>query len=132
MVGHQTPDPEKKREMESVTTSPQAIHTTSTQLMKQEPSSGRDDLKRKAEPSAYDEKIQGSSAAELDLTEYDLKAHSLLCAELLNGEGVDRLPQETDAELVSRLWASWSDCKILNAKANLSRSKIRHYILDSS
>lgn len=58
---------------------------------------------------------QGSSenpdSSNFDLTAYDLKAHTLLCAELLNGEGIDRLPEETDADLASRLWASWNDCK---------------------
>ena len=95
------------------TTSPQSMHNTSTQFVNQDPASGQNDLKRKAETLASDVKIPGSGAADFDLTSYDLKAHSLLCAELLNGEGVDRLPEETDAELVSRLWASWSECKFL-------------------
>jgi hypothetical protein len=44
-----------------------------------------------------------------DVIAYDLKAHTLLCAELLNGEGVDRLPEETNSDLASRLWASWNE-----------------------
>lgn len=55
-------------------------------------------LKGNANPTAANVKEE--------LTTYDLKAHSLLCAELLNGEGVDRLSGETDADLASRLWAS--------------------------
>ena len=56
------------------------------------------------------------SSSKLDLTAYDLQAHTLLCAELLNGEGIDRLPQETDAELTARLWAAWNECKFANPK----------------
>lgn len=102
----------EKSKMESeTTTSPQAMLHTSTQIMNQESANGLNDLKRKADFSDA-VKTEGSSAsAAFDMTDYDLKAHSLLCAELLNGEGVDRLPEETDAELVSRLWASWNECK---------------------
>jgi hypothetical protein len=48
---------------------------------------------------------------DFDFTAYDLKAHTLLCAELLNGEGIDRLPDESDSELAARLWADWTECK---------------------
>ncbi len=51
------------------------------------------------------------SASDFDLTFYDLQAHSLLSAELLKGEGVDRLPSESDADLVIRLWAQWASGK---------------------
>ena len=109
----------KKRRMESeTTTSPQSMHNTSAQFMNQDPVTGQNDLKRKADSSDCDVKIP--VAADFDLTSYDLKAHSLLCAELLNGEGVDRLPEETDAQLVSRFWASWSECKFWCAIENLS------------
>ena len=39
----------------------------------------------------------------------DLAAHSVLCYELLGGEGVERAPDETDAALGSRLWAEWEE-----------------------
>ena len=86
---------------------------TSTQFMNQEPSIGQKDLKRKADSYVTVKTEESSAGAGFDMTDYDLKAHSLLCAELLNGEGVDRLAEETDAELVSRLWASWNECKFL-------------------
>jgi hypothetical protein len=50
-------------------------------------------------------------SADFDLTFYDLQAHSLLSAELLKGEGVDRLPNESDSELVARLWTQWASGK---------------------
>lgn len=103
--------PTEKAKMESGTTTPlQAIHSTSTPLTNHEEATGKTDLKRKENPSTSYVKSEGTgSTADFDLTDYDLKAHILLCAELLNGEGVDRLPEETDAELVSRLWESWNE-----------------------
>jgi hypothetical protein len=103
---------EKKLKMDSqIATTPQSIHNTSTHDVKHEFSETNPNLKRKADSSVSN--YNGSVGnADLDLTTYDLKAHSLLCADLLNGEGVDRMPGETDTDLTSRLWASWNECKL--------------------
>jgi hypothetical protein len=90
-----------------VTTSTQSVHHTSTQNMNQEPATSQKDLKRKAAASISE------SSADFDLVAHDLKAQTVLCAELLNGEGIDRLPGETDADLASRIWASWNECKLI-------------------
>ena len=60
-----------------------------------------------------EENLESSSdwTKDFDMTSYDLQAHTLLCAELLNGEGIDRLPNETDSDLAARLWANWAECK---------------------
>lgn len=39
----------------------------------------------------------------------DLAAHSVLCYELLGGEGVERVPEETDSAMCARLWAEWEE-----------------------
>jgi hypothetical protein len=95
-----------------IATTPQSIHNTSTHDVKHEFGESSPNLKRKADSSVSDYNRAGANA-DLDLTTYDLKAHSLLCADLLNGEGVDRMPGETDTDLASRLWASWNNCKLI-------------------
>jgi hypothetical protein len=67
-----------------------------------------------AEAQIHGSSENPGSSSNFDLTAYDLQAHSLLCAELLNGEGIDRLPEESDVELTARLWASWNTCKFIS------------------
>ena len=103
---------------------PQAVHQTSTQSMNQEPASIQKDLKRKAAVSSL------GSSAEFDLVAYDLKAQNLLCSELLNGEGADRLPGETDADLAMRNWATWNECKYLICQRKLVMIGDQSHALD--
>jgi hypothetical protein len=100
------------------TTSPHSVHHTSAQNMNQEPAK---DLKRKAQAS------NSESSAAFDLFAHDVKAQNVLCSELLNGEGADRLPGETDADLAARHWASWDDCKYLIINENLSFRRLDIY-----
>ena len=92
--------------------------------LKEEQSMGRSDLESQGQVGSSDAAVQpqtatqeNGSSSNFDLTAYDLQAHTLLCAELLNGEGIDRLPQETDAELTARLWTAWNECKFANLKS---------------
>lgn len=70
----------------------------------------------------------GSSSG-FDLTAYDLQAHTLLCAELLNGEGIDRLPEETNADLTARLWDSWNKGKFSSLQ---DRTRLINLVLNNS
>ena len=88
----------------------------------QDPAANQFDLKRKRgapaktglnDHDSAEENQESSSdwTKDFDMTSYDLQAHTLLCAEILNGEGIDRLPNESDSDLAARLWANWAECK---------------------
>lgn len=113
----QLPCPSKKEEDMNSNATPRVLDT-----LKEEQSMGRSDLDNQTQVGSSDAIAQpqklaqdhDGSSSNLDITAYDLQAHTLLCAELLNGEGIDRLPQESDAELTARLWSAWNNCKFAN------------------
>jgi hypothetical protein len=114
-LGLETPYPSKKQKKMKSEATPQVLDDTLPQesVMSQ---NGHLTAGRSGKSADGIDHIQGSSgnpgsSSDFDLTAYDLQAHTLLCAELLNGEGIDRLPEEADADLSSRLWASWNSCK---------------------